>query len=438
VRKQITNVQYVVDKKKCSGCGACYVACDCDAITIIRSEGYGLYIPFVDKGKCVNCKQCLDVCTGYTKVNKMDFDCPNNDPDIGEYRDVYYGNTLDEDLRKNAASGGCVTEVLRSGLRFGEIDAAVVVGLTFGSTIDSLVYVARTEEDILCAKASKYFPTNNCVALKELLSYPDEQFAFVGLPCQVNGLRLLQKKYPVLKKNIKLVVGLLCGHMVSFRGTRELLSAHSIRSSSLVNMCYRGGGWPGFFKAEAVSGHSVKLSSGEVWQDFFQNNIYTPQRCLVCADFFSNQADLSVGDAWDADLLKETTSGYSLMIVRSAFAENIIKKMYKDKILNINLYDIKKIKKNFWSNIVFSKRLVEQKKRMKIMLSVEIPPSDIDSNSDEQDKSSKVFFIVFLIFIIHKFRRLLIFITKLKLVRFLFNKVYSKILWRLSQWSQCE
>ena len=433
-----TNIQYVVDKKKCSGCGACYVACTYNAIEIKRNKSQGLYLPHIDKEHCVNCKACLAVCSGHTFAKKIDFDCANSDSDLGQYREIFYGYSADTDLRKSAASGGCISEILRSALIHNEIDGAIVVDLSFNCSIDSTVYIARTEADILRAKGSKYFPSNNCIAVKDVLKYTDERFAFVGLPCQVNAIRLLQEKYPVLKNNIKLVIGIFCGHMVNFHGTEALLSANFLNSSRITSLSYRGLGWPGFFNAVENSGRTINIRSGKVWQEFFQNNLYTPQRCLMCSDFFSNQADISVGDAWDPDLLQESSEGYSSLIVRSSFVFMYINRLMRQGVVHLKLYNISRMKKNFRTNILFSKYLIQYKMFIAKLIGLELPPADKVFKNHEQIKSIRVFVLVFLIFCFHKIRVFFCFVTKFSGGRYIYNKVYQKILWLLNKWSRRE
>ena len=50
-----------LDKKLCTGCGACFNICPKKAITMEKnSEGF--LEPVIDKSKCVNCGLCKKVC----------------------------------------------------------------------------------------------------------------------------------------------------------------------------------------------------------------------------------------------------------------------------------------------------------------------------------------------------------------------------------------
>jgi hypothetical protein len=44
---------------------------------------------------------------------------------------------------------------------------------------------------------------------------------------------------------------------------------------------------------------------------------WQPWRCTICADRAAALADISLGDAWHPDLLRENSPGYSLVVVRT-------------------------------------------------------------------------------------------------------------------------
>ena len=45
----------------CTGCGACAASCVKDAI-VMEYDKNGHLMPFVDKGKCINCGMCVKKC----------------------------------------------------------------------------------------------------------------------------------------------------------------------------------------------------------------------------------------------------------------------------------------------------------------------------------------------------------------------------------------
>ena len=57
-----------MDKKDCTGCGACYNICPKNAITMQVDEE-GFKYPVIDKEKCINCKLCEKICPTLNKVD---------------------------------------------------------------------------------------------------------------------------------------------------------------------------------------------------------------------------------------------------------------------------------------------------------------------------------------------------------------------------------
>ena len=65
----------ILDKHKCSGCGACLDVCPKNAISMsVDKEGF--WYPKVDKEKCVDCSLCNKVCPIEHKVEAEMFAKP--------------------------------------------------------------------------------------------------------------------------------------------------------------------------------------------------------------------------------------------------------------------------------------------------------------------------------------------------------------------------
>jgi len=108
-------------------------------------------------------------------------------------------------------NGGVVTSLLIEGLDSGLFDAAILVRRGYNQKVES--FIAENSREIIQAKGSKY----------ELLPIPEKlieavqergksRIAVVGLPCQVVGIREIQKSLPDIDITI---IGLFC--MENFR-----------------------------------------------------------------------------------------------------------------------------------------------------------------------------------------------------------------------------
>ena len=88
------------DKDKCTGCLACYNACNHDAISIISDEE-GFLIPSIDTSKCVGCNLCVRSCPVLSFIDH---------PRLSSI-EAYAAWQHDYDIVRNSSSGGVFTAI---------------------------------------------------------------------------------------------------------------------------------------------------------------------------------------------------------------------------------------------------------------------------------------------------------------------------------------
>jgi len=157
----------------CTGCGTCVALCPNDAIEMVINEKKGVYVPELDEGKCNNCGICFKVCPGHEVDFKgLNLEIFGKEPEdilIGNYLNCYVGHATDYDIRYNSASGGLVTALLIFALEEGLIDGALVTRMKKDKPLEPEPFIARTREEIIEARGSKYCPVPANVALREIL-----------------------------------------------------------------------------------------------------------------------------------------------------------------------------------------------------------------------------------------------------------------------------
>src|SRR3990172_5655519 len=117
--------------------------------------------------------------------------------------------STDEKIRSGGAGGGVITGLLWDLLKRKVVDGCIVTRMNPKQPYYGEVFIARTYEDLLQSQQSKYIviPVNSI--LKEIQDLPGK-YAMAALPCQIHGIRLMQKlEHPVVKK-IEVVIGLFC------------------------------------------------------------------------------------------------------------------------------------------------------------------------------------------------------------------------------------
>jgi coenzyme F420 hydrogenase subunit beta len=198
----------------------------------------------------------------------------------------------------------------------GEIDAAVVAGFSEGNPIEAESVLARQREDIISAMGSKYCPTTVARALEDALESRC-RFAFVGLPCQVQGLRKAQQQSAALREAVRLVVGLFCSRVPTLQGVSFMLQQYGVSPTEVASLAFRSHGWPGMVEVEDARGEVLTLGEfPEIWANVFGSDHFTMERCLLCADPVAALADVSCGDPWLPEY-RGRPGGATVAIVRS-------------------------------------------------------------------------------------------------------------------------
>lgn len=307
----------------CTGCGVCAAVCPGGAISMHASASYGLYVPEIDKGKCSGCGLCLDVCPGHSPPGEAFRDREPLTTLTGHHLAVWSGYAMDEALRYRASSGGLVTATLLHMMDCGEIDGALVT-LPGDGPFCWEGRIARDRMSIMNAMGSKYYPSHIAKGLKEVLDV-DGRYAFVGLPCQVQGLRKAQQRVPVLRSRVPVVLALFCNHVPTFDSAKYLMWRAGVARNMVASVTYRGDGWPGGVRITTLDERTVFLPHAEIWSGLL-GLLFIHHRCLLCNDHGGRFADASFGDAWLPQYCDDRL-GRSVALARTSSGEDLLSRL---------------------------------------------------------------------------------------------------------------
>lgn len=325
--KMTKTIKSVVSDGLCTGCGTCAGLCPQSAIMMVINWENGIYLPLLDEDKCNQCGICYKVCPGHS----VDFDELNNsifgkipeDLYLGNYENCYVGHATDKEIRYNSSSGGIITSLLVYALQSGKIEGAIVVKASQDDPLKAESCLATNVDGVIAASGSKYCPVPVGNILQQVRE-STKKWAFVGLPCHVQGLRKAQREIESLKKRIPFVIGLFCSRVPSIEGVKFMLRRFGVDPVTLKRLRYRKGGWPGSVEIEKNSGEILRLGSlPAVWSNFFGVDFFTPSRCLLCSDPLSGLADVSCGDPWLPDY-RDEKRGISCIIARSQTGTHLL------------------------------------------------------------------------------------------------------------------
>lgn len=317
-------IRQVVKRRLCTGCGVCAAVCPRDALDMTPDESRGCFVPQTRDEDCRHCGLCHTVCPGH----EVDFDGLStalfgdipDDVALGRHLACYSGHACDASIRYDGASGGLVSALLIYALEHDLIDGALVTRMRRDNPLATEPFIARTRREILSAAGSKYCPVTIGPALREVLD-TNGRFAVVGLPCHIQGIRKAEQQIPELAGRIRYRISIACSFSYSFHGTRRFIRSLGIAPEEVEELQYRGRGWPGSMLLRLKDGaeHTVPLA------DYYRRlGPYSLWRCLLCSDMLGELSDLSCGDAWLPELVKEDHQGSSFVITRTPEAEELL------------------------------------------------------------------------------------------------------------------
>lgn len=303
----------VCQTNECTACNACKNRCPVNAIKIHDSiRNYNAYI---DQNLCINCGACIKVCQ---KVNKPEMRKP-----IMWMQG--WSNKMDE--RSIAASGGIVSAIAKSFKNQG--------GFVYLCKFDNgefSFHEMKTEGQMKEFVGSKYVKTNTADIYKtiEILLKKKHRVLFVGLPCQVAGV----KAYVGTELEKKLyTIDLICHGTPSAKLLKKFLIEQEIELSKVKSIIFRKNTDFNLY----IDDKKIKCKGGRDRYSilFLYGKSYT-DNCYKCN--FANVkrvSDITVGDSWGTMLdEKQVGKGISLILCQTDKGRKILDDA------DLSLYDV--------------------------------------------------------------------------------------------------
>lgn len=332
------SIQYTVDNFLCTGCGVCEDVCAKKAISIKKVDCVN--VPVVDASACVNCGRCLKVCPGVggnLELSRNELFCDKNvqnDQMIGPFVSLHSGYSRDNEIRLHSASGGVISQFLIYLLEKKIVDGAVVTAFSKEDHITPFSYIARTKEDVLNAKSTKYCPVSLNRIGNEIAS-SEGKYIVVGIPCHIQGLR---KRAAIDRKFRERVFGFFsvyCSSNRNFGAQDFLFRKYAVNKKDVTYFAYRDNG--------CLGNMVIKTGKDEVSVPFIKyygnlRSFFKPHRCSLCVDHYGMLADVSFGDL-HVSPYSDDKVGISSWIVRNPIFEELFKKADKDGYIHMDALD---------------------------------------------------------------------------------------------------
>lgn len=237
-------------------------------------------------------------------------------------KEYYIGFSKNADDRFKASSGGVGTAVMRHLLSQQEFGT----GLTFVFDAALCMYVPKliySEKDInVCG--SVYQDMNLVGFIKENIDKIKEGIVLSCEPCQVVPIRALLNRNGIRS----FIISFCCSGQTTIEGTWCYYKLLGIDKKDVLNLQYRGNGWPSGIQIWLKNGNVIKKDNWtEPWISIHQSNLFKPKRCLFCKQDLGNMADINLADPWLDNYKLDEKIGATLCILCSEEGKNVFNNM---------------------------------------------------------------------------------------------------------------
>lgn len=364
-----------IEKKECTGCGACSNICPVNAIKMVEDE-CGFKYPQIDNKKCIDCGACNRICPVLKKGENKNYEKPI----------VFAGWSKDENIRYTSTSGGLFTELTLPFINKG----GYVVGAAYNTDNMVIHIIANDKEKLEKLKQSKYVQSDTQNIFKETKKLLDEnkEVAFCGAPCQIAGLKnFLKKEYENL-----LTIEFICRGMNSPKAYRLWLKQIENKENKKIKRVwfkYKVNGWKKSPRCTRVDfdDNTYKVYNGDentYMAGYLGPNLYIRPSCGECKfNGVQRQADITLADFWGVKKELDDDKGTSLILINSDKGTQ-----YFNKIKNNIVYEERNIEEIYEGNTCFNNSVKINKNSFKFLK--ELNENNFDKQLKKYGKESLV------------------------------------------------
>ena len=297
--------QVYKEKKNCCGCSACSSVCPKSAIEMTQDE-YGFLYPWIDQKKCIDCGLCQRICGFHGKE------------EVASANPIVYAAVNKNDSKRmNSSSGGMFIEFAQVIIAKG--------GCVYGAEFDgefNVIHEKETEvQGCMALQGSKYVQSdiNDCYKRIQKDLHENKIVLFVGVPCQVGGLKsFLQRDY----ENLYLI-DLACHGVASPKVwssyKKKLSEGRQIRQVSFRD---KSNGWKKYsLRVDFESGSYIANQDIEPYLTLFLDKLIVRESCFHCPyNSYLRQGDITLGDFWGIEVCKpymDDNKGTSVILINT-------------------------------------------------------------------------------------------------------------------------
>jgi coenzyme F420-reducing hydrogenase beta subunit len=243
----------------------------------------------------------------------------------------------------------------------GIIGKAIMLNSTpEGSAVNPKTDIITSAEKVMQCSGSKYVAYPICEAVREFR----EKTLITALPCQVRAIRKA-------RRNKGYVFGLFCSKAFTSDLIRYISIQESIKLEDIQRINYRYGSWPGQVSIDTID-QKIRIPLNRSYYTAISNGYYFAiQGCLLCPDYFNENADISFGDPWGFKVDQEILLGKTVVIARSPKGVELIERSIANKIIIAHEIPVEQVIRGHQGGVYIKKLSIGL--RMKILAEMGLP-----------------------------------------------------------------
>lgn len=307
------------EKKDCTGCSRCVLACKCNAIKMI-ADGEGFLYPYIDQNKCVNCGLCIKVCPNYESYR------------VEESKEQCYGVIAnDKRILDNSTSGGFFT-ILSDWFLAND---GYVCGCVMSKNLKAMHVVSNDYRYRDNMRDSKYIQSDIGDIYEEIenIISSGKKVLFTGTPCQSAAVKSFFRNH----NNFELLYtcDIVCHGVPSPKVFSEHLRYIEEKFGTNIKHVFfrrKKYGW----SKECRRVLELVTDNGPVYDEdfyrlYFNYNLLLRPSCSNC-NFarVKKDTDFTIGDFWGVENVMPdfpNKDGVSLVILHSQRAKKVFKEL---------------------------------------------------------------------------------------------------------------
>ena len=321
---------------RCTGCMLCAERCPNKAIDVKLVNGF--YTPVIDKSKCTECGACMKL-------------CPVNKPKkTAEPSRVVALCDKNEENRRASSSGGAVGLIAEQIFKSGGVVSGVIY-----RDMKPVHAIARSMDEFNAMRGSKYVQAEMGDIYTELKNELEKGIPVLatGTPCQIAAI----KTYFGDKYDNLCTLDLICHGVQSPEVFAEYIKTLEAKhSKKVVDFKFRDktDGWRySNVLVRFEDGSTLKMTRKEC--EYFNYFDYLRNSCYRCHfRGYNNYSDITAGDYWGIETLTDEFNddkGTSILLTHTEKGARLLSDIENARIVESNLPHAEKTHKKLKSSI---------------------------------------------------------------------------------------